>query len=221
MNAWKGRPYLQKWPKKRGPPTSAKQIAWIQRFKCFTKLFNNPDGHTRKRADELVHKSGWYYRDVLYSAASGLHIRMNGEPPITTPTVNVYRATTQTIPAGTSISISPTTKRWDNNTFWDSSINPTRLTVKSAGLYLITACVNFGSSAQATQFARFRINGGTEFAFASSPNLIGQPVDLSLQSVLYMQANDYLEIRVNSTLTNKLVSLNEFSIVGITPEVIT
>jgi len=62
---------VRKWPKKRGPPKSAKQRFWIDWFTQANLLAKYADPMSQVRAIEMTKGTGLYPRDVLLSAMRG------------------------------------------------------------------------------------------------------------------------------------------------------
>jgi len=62
---------VRKWPKKRGTPTSASQLYWIDWFRQANKLAKYVDAATARRAIELTAGSGMYPRDIILSSMRG------------------------------------------------------------------------------------------------------------------------------------------------------
>lgn len=62
---------VRKWPKKRGPPKSAKQAFWVDWFIQANRLAKYADGMSLARAIEMTKDSGLYPRDVLLMAMRG------------------------------------------------------------------------------------------------------------------------------------------------------
>lgn len=62
---------VRKWPKKRGKPTSARQLFWIDWFKQANLLAKYVDGATAALAIKLTKGSGLYPRDIILQAMRG------------------------------------------------------------------------------------------------------------------------------------------------------
>lgn len=62
---------VRKWPKKRGPPKSAKQRFWVDWFIQANLLAKYADGMSQARAIAMTKGTGLYPRDVLLSAMRG------------------------------------------------------------------------------------------------------------------------------------------------------
>jgi hypothetical protein len=62
---------VRKWPKKRGTPTSAEQLYWIDWFRQANKLAKYIDAASMRRAIELTAGTGMYPRDIILKAMRG------------------------------------------------------------------------------------------------------------------------------------------------------
>lgn len=120
-------------------------------------------------------------------------------------------ATHQSIPNSTVTAISFDQIK-AGQTWWASSPNPTRLTVPTAGLYMIGATIEFDLNANGNRGGNIRKNGTTELV-----ELIG--LGFALTSVnntcvghsgfpVVMAANDYIELMA---FQNSGVALNAVS----------
>ena len=67
----RGQIRVQKWPKKRGSPTSEKQRFWVEWFRQANLLAKYADAESLRLAIEYTKGSGWYPRDILLKAMRG------------------------------------------------------------------------------------------------------------------------------------------------------
>jgi len=220
----------QSWPRPRGHAQSPRQQAWINRFACLARMRKSPFPQELDAANMWAQLGNalyandpngglWYYRDVLESAAYGKLIRYQGQVRVTTPTASVKRATNQSVAGGAFVAMQPTAIDWDNNRFWDSTVNPTRLTVRSPGLYLVMATINLQTNNAGVFSCELAKNGGASFAGSKIPknntftfaNAVG---------LMYFNANDYVECKVFNSANTTNFQLLSFQIVAITPEAI-
>jgi len=217
---WKGQRYVAKWPGKRKLPPSDKARAWMDQFGClgfFTKI---PDARVFDPAKNMAKGTGWLPRDVLAAAANGHLFFDEGSIKITTPTVSVKRTSGQVFTPNTMNVLTPNAIEWDNNNFWNAVTNPTRLTVRSSGLYLIAWNITYEAKTQApATIAELKVNGviindNIECGVASTAlNNMGA-------LLWYFQDNDYLEMFSYYNPTSRNTTLSHLQLVGITPEVV-
>lgn len=224
----RGTVIVQAWPRERGKPKSELQQAWVDRFSCLARALKSPPpwaldaakGWAQQNQDLYAGpkgQTGWYYRDVLESAANGKLIRYQGEPKIRTPTVQVRRPSVYPMTAGQFAFVPITELVWDNNSFWSPNVNPSRLTFKSAGLYLIGA----------TALRQTTGTGYWSFAIyqAGADPLTGVRIPstaaaqyANLTTLAYFHANDYIELALFNQSGNVNYTILNFWAVAITPE---
>lgn len=224
-----GQAVAQAWPKPRGGAQSPLQQAWVNRFSCLARARKSPIPQELDAAKLWVAMGNalyqnspngglWYYRDALEVAANGKFIRYQGEPRVTTPTVRVNRSTSEAIAGGAQTVLQPNTVEWDNNLFWSSTVNPKRITFRSAGVYLIGGQVTFGSIANGYREALLRLNGAGAPIACRVSLTTAQPVILAPVGLYYFHVNDYIEFVVGTTSAATTAQINNLWALAITPE---
>jgi len=221
LQGWKGKIYARSWPQARGRRKSALQQAQIDRFGCLACLLKFPDGITRRQADTYAEDSGWYWRDVLHAAASGKLIRFQELKQIMTPTASVTRLTNQSIPSGADTPMSFTAEQWDNNNFWNVA-DPTKIVVKSGGLYLLGWNVFWTASLNAFRGSWFRVNGAGGQVVAREGKMTGAVTLARMQGtgLWYFENDDYFELICSTGNAGDTAQGHQVWIVAITPETI-
>jgi len=226
-----GRLVAAKWPSPRKKPLTPLQQAWVDNFAAIAGLSKAPDSCALPLATQLAqgkgydpnaspNQTGWYYRDVIETALSGKLIRYLGAPRITTPTAKVHNTATQSIPSGGDIILNANTVDWDNNNWWDVG-TPSRLTCRSSGLYLVVAEVSWSSSSTARRlFAKLYRNGVQVKQTVLYTNTISGGCQLEISALLYLNTGDYIQLAQASSVFTITCQMAEFSVVGITPEVV-
>jgi len=218
MKPYRGMTVVQKWPRKRGRTQSALQQAWVDRFSLLGCLFKSPDGQVRQQAGDWASGTGWWWRDVLTSAASGELIKVPGEIKIITPTARLTRDTIEALAANVTEAINWQTAIWDNNVFWASSPNPSRVTFRAPGLYLFGAECNFENSAtDGSRALSIRANGSDLVSNVRGQDIANQDIILQAIGIYYFHENDYLEALVLSTVASQVNAAILWTI-AITPE---
>jgi len=216
------------WPKRRGPHLSRLQQAWVNRFKCLARAFKSPDPISLEVAEAWAHSirvesaapiggSGWYYRDVMARAAYGKLISYQGEKRIVTPTVKATRTTDFSLGAGGDSPCPLTAIEWDNNQFWSATTNPTRLTVRAPGLYMIGAVVTRQTGNTARQYAYIRQNGTVTVAVEPF-EAFSSPMWTTLEALVYAHADEWFDLRIFNTSGTSTFRVVSFWMVAITPE---
>ena len=82
-----------------------------------------------------------------------------------------------------------------NGAIHDTGSNTSRLTVRTAGFYLVGATVDFGSSAAGYRSLTLRVNGTTNIAADARPALADAAfLTISIATVYQFAASDYVEV---------------------------
>lgn len=225
VSTYKGVPYIRKRADRGRRVFSELQQAWVDRFTCTAQQTKNPsprdyDTANKYKRDDFP-SNYRYWRDWIAVCFVNKLIVVNDEVRMTTPTALVRRTTAQTTTAGAWLTLLPNAYSWDTNTFWNSAVNPSRLTVKSSGLYLLGGSINYPGSTPRQHYVRILKNGTTNVVFASGTNVSGEACDVSIFTPVYAQQNDYFEILTLISGVAKNATLHDFYMVAITPESIT
>jgi len=139
---------------------------------------------------------------------------------VTTPTARVYRTAPESLVNGTAKVLTPDSKIWDNNVFWNPAANPTRLTVRSGGVYLVGAQLEYNGITSGRRVVILRANGvdiiSDNSLSVSNTNLV-RP---STASIWAFEADDYVECLAFANANGVTAELENFWIVAITPEAV-
>lgn len=217
---WKGLLILAKSPGTGKYKRSDLQNAWVANFKeiaCYTKWV---DPRTFDNATNLAKGTNWYYRDVIETALSNKLIQRPGEIRVTTPTVKLKRTATEAVVNGVEKYLTPTSALWDNNVFWNATVNPSRMTFRSPGLYSVGALASFNAIAGGVRYVNMRLNRTTDITKQDQPGSSVADAEINLSTIYYFHANDYLEINVYGNSTGLTCLVKDFWAVAITPEAI-
>jgi len=211
--------YLSKWPTPTGVIKSRRQAAWVCNFKKIARMSKTPTPQELDAAKAWAEGTPWYYRDVIETALSGKLITYRGEKRVTTPTVYVSRSTAENVSNAVLTTLTPNTLFWDNNAFWNSALNPSRLNFQSAGLYLFGCNVQWGTNGSSYRKVSFILNGtGSIQDYITLPTSEG-PTDQPLTGFYYFHAGDYLEVKVHQNSGGtRTALLVRFWVMAITPE---
>lgn len=210
--------YVRSLPKFTKGWQSPNQRAWVDAFSRTARASKTPSPQELDSATQLAKGTLWYYRDVIQTAMYGKLFRFNHEVLVRTPTVFVSRSTVQNLTTLVELSLTPNTVTWDNNVFWSSTVNPTRLTMKSAGLYLVGCRIAFRPENTNPRLARIRMNGTTYIANTSATGNTSFPLWLECTTIQYFHANEYIEARALNAGAGANAQLDAFYAVAITPE---
>jgi uncharacterized protein (DUF885 family) len=121
------------------------------------------------------------------------------------PCVRVYHNTTQSITSATETSVAFNSERFDQagnaaDTMHDNVTNNSRLTARYAGVYQITAHIDWNTIPTPSTVLRIRKNG-TDY-LATLQFVAGTALDARQQIITTMASlavNDYVEVRVIQT----------------------
>jgi len=220
IKTWKGRPYVSKWPSPRGNKASNVQRAWQAHFSYVACISKSPDANTFDVANSLSRGTGWYYRDVIASAAVGKVFSTTPAFRIMIPTAKVHRTTSQALTSGVALTLTPNAMDWDTNVFWSATVNPTRLTIRSPGLYLITAHWTGNAVTGSFRDVLVYLNGATLINSNRIWPATANGSEPQVSFVYPFNANDYIEIKAQANVAGVTATLKEFSILGMTPEMV-
>lgn len=115
----------------------------------------------------------------------------------------VYSSTPQAITTGVSTAIAFNSERFDTDTIHDTVTNNSRLTCKTAGVYLITGSIEWEMSTGARSLA-VRFNGTTTIVQALVPAVSGNLTMQTCSTIYQFAINDYVELMVAQDSGNNL-----------------
>lgn len=113
------------------------------------------------------------------------------------PAVRVTRSTTQVVNASAYTPIAFNTQQFSfGGAWWSSTVNPDRITVPVAGIYLIGGHLRIGSSFNVQTQSAITLNGSTDIHVQVWPQTNqGQVYDFSNQVLYQLNQGDYLQLR--------------------------
>ena len=120
----------------------------------------------------------------------------------------VYNVSAISIDHDTVTALTFDTERFDTDDIHSTSSNTGRLTCVTAGKYLITANLGFGSNATGRRFAGIRLDGATYIAADSKPAANGDTTWFSLSTIYDLTATQYVEVLVYQNSTGALNVIN-------------
>jgi len=122
------------------------------------------------------------------------------------PGAKVTHNASQSVTSGVLFVMAFNAERWDNDAMHSTTTNNSRLTIKTAGRYLIVASVGFESNAAGARAATIRKNGNTPIATVVTPAAGGgNRTILTPSTIAGCSVNDYFEVEVYQ---DSLVALN-------------
>lgn len=118
---------------------------------------------------------------------------------VVVPLCRVYNSANESLTSGVDTAITYDSERFDNDTMHDTASNTSRLVAKTAGKYLMTACVRFAANATGQRSAAFRLNGSTYLVSNLANAAAAGVTDVNVTCVYDMAINDYVEVIANQS----------------------
>jgi len=212
--------YMAAWPRPDSPSVKEKKRQWFEHFGCINRALKSPHPRVLDEATRQTKDTGWYYRDLLYRAAINAVVRMDGALKVNVPTVSVYDLTNQQLTNNIDTLITGYSVAWDNAEFYSASF-PSRLYVRTPGLYLVQAGVNWSALATAGSL-RAWINHSRwgEIAADQRYTNSNNAQWATLTTIQPFYADDYIELLMRSNAGTRQAQIKQFAIIGITPELV-
>jgi len=207
---------VQKNPNK--PRLSPVTGRWVCAFSNAARISKVPEPRQFNEASTITADTGWYYRDAITSGIFGKLLTGPRGQRITTPTAQVNRSSFEALTANTLKNLTPNTKVWDNNVFWNPLANSDRLTIRSSGLYIFSASFSYTGGTGGYQYSDIANQDGLVLAFDQRSRTATNGNSISVFGMYYFNANDYIRARGFSTVASTTVQLAWFNICAITPE---
>jgi hypothetical protein len=127
----------------------------------------------------------------------------------------VYHNAAQSLTSGVVAALAFNSERFDTDAIHDTVTNNSRLTCKTAGVYVATVCASFAANATGQRALGIRLNGATELAWSEVPATAAEHTTLVTSTIYVLAVNDYLEALGYQTSGG---ALNVESIANYTPE---
>lgn len=116
----------------------------------------------------------------------------------------VYRGSAQTIPDSLVEPVSFSDEWFDSDCCWDVA-NPTRLTVRTGGVYCVYGNVVWVNSAAGYRFLAITLNGNSRYiALCSAVAVAGVGPFMNVSGLFFLNEGDYVELRVFQTTGSPL-----------------
>jgi len=233
--------YVASRPQRIRTPLESAKYSWVRYFGQMVHDIKTVDGCTTLNSEymsQAIPAGLTFPRDYLGWAYSGKLIQyagdgsFEGQTPrefadgtqgiirVTTPTASVWRNSAEALTNSISKILTPDSVDWDTNFFWNPDLNPSRLTARVSGLYLLNAIVRFSAVSGSQRFIRFVVNGTSLRMIARGAQSSAVLMDMPIAQLWYLNATDYVEVQVNANSNGVTAQLVAFQIVGITPEAI-
>ena len=132
------------------------------------------------------------------SATYNTYTAQNINNLIVPPACVVGASATLNIPNSTWTGVTFVTERFDTDALHDNSVNPSRFTITTPGIYQISAYVTWsGSVGGNVRDLALRVNGSTYAAYSRGPITAGSGGLTNLSVAWDLDEGDYFEIAAN------------------------
>jgi len=234
--------YASAWPKQRGPSQSPAQRAWIEHFVKWSFYSKQPDPCAVATAKDLAPETGYWPRDIIHSGGNGKFIdhepngdlnsplpvlfknppslMYEGPPRVITPVVSLNQTANFNNSPGGFQPVIPTNTEWDNNAFYDPVTHPERLTIRSRGVYLVTAELIGYSGGGIDVYLELVLNGATTIAEDHGTGNGNFTAVAHITLAQAFNAGDFLTLRCANLPNGNYYKLRRWQITAITPEAV-
>jgi len=115
---------------------------------------------------------------------------------VKTPMAAVYKAAAQSIPDVTVTTLTFDTERYDSDSMHSTSSNTGRMTINTAGVYLIHLTGYFASNATGFRNAYLLVNGAGPYIMENKNAVNGDVTLINFSAELDLAVNDYVEVQL-------------------------
>lgn len=135
--------------------------------------------------------------DGLTAADWNTYVRDNAEFLYAPPRVDAYHSTDQSIANASDTFLAFDSERYDTDTMHSTVTNNSRVTVNTAGLYVVSAGVEFASNSTGSRQIVLVVNGSQSIAVTNTPSgaTLGV-VRLNVATTWVAAAGDYFQAQV-------------------------
>jgi hypothetical protein len=139
------------------------------------------------------------------------------------PAARVYASGTQSLTTATYTALTFDSERFDNASIHSTVTNPTRLTIPTTGVYLVSANVGIAAGAGSVREVWFRVGGSTYISGDVRANQSGKSMQFAVSTIWQFTAAQYVEVVAMQESGGSLPTVQsassspEFSIAMLTP----
>lgn len=108
--------------------------------------------------------------------------------------VRVYKDSAQSITNNTETLITFNQETFDNDTMHDNATNNSRITITTAGVYLIKAQLAFASNSTGYRQALFKKSNSSALAYVTIAAANGERTNVQITTLAELSASDYIEV---------------------------
>jgi len=159
----------------------------------------------------------WATNEVVTAANMNTHVRDNVSFLGSPPACSVKAAGAQSISNATTTTLNADTETYDTDSMHSNVTNNSRITINTAGRYLVMASVRFAADVDGIRLISFFRNASTEDAAMLTLATASSDTSLSAARSYSFSAADFIEVRAHQTSGAALnVTLEDFTAVLIT-----
>lgn len=170
--------------------------SWNDAAEAFTAILENITDTNSAATSKLIDLQVGGVSKFAVSKAGAI-TALSANSAIQTPGARVT-GNAQSMPGGFT-DISFTGERYDTDAIHDNAVNPTRLTCKTAGKYLIVGQVEWATNATGDRGLGIRKNGANFFAVNYVKALSGIPTYQIVSTILDLTVNDYVTLAADQS----------------------
>lgn len=139
--------------------------------------------------------------DIFTEGMWDTYIKDNGNNLIVPPSCRATQSSGTSLSDNTETTVAFNTEAWDTDGMHDTVTNNSRITIQTAGVYVVTAGLAVTSSVSVGMYAALRVNGSTYIAKAQDATNGGSlgARFLGVHAVYSFAAADYIELRALQT----------------------
>lgn len=158
----------------------------------------------------------WTAGEIVTAANMNQQVRDNISFLANPPACRVYNnANISTTSGASALALTFNSERYDTDGMHSTSVNTDRITINTAGLYVITADVWFASNATGRRAAFVNLNGIVTITGLVISATNGDDTDMNLATTYKLAAGDYLQVLVQQ---NSGGALNVRGVGNVSPE---
>lgn len=140
---------------------------------------------------------------------------------MTTPTARVTRNAAESLTINVLKVLTPNNKLWDTNQFWSPTVNATRLTFVSPGLYYVYHRALYSGVSGGFRDTGIRLNGTTLLVNIRNWPASANAFEGQASDIWYFNAGDYIEATAQSSSASVTAQLDALIVMALTPEQVT
>lgn len=140
-----------------------------------------------------------------FQAATLQQIRDNQEFFVDPPACSVYASSAQSVSNNSLTGLTADSENYDNDSMHSTSSNPQRITIQTAGRYLVSATVSFALNSSGIRFVEFFVNDSTRHFGQTIVPSTSDGMQVTATRTLVLNVGDYVSVRVRQTSGGSLV----------------